>query len=86
MQVLLGLRGSDVNGGHAVRLPGYSWSVCVLVQCMELHYAKLQEERVSAGHSPQSRRKSENTTGETHTRLRSAQRRYLSHELIADCL
>lgn len=28
--------------------------VCVLVQCMEVHHAELQEERVSAGHSPQS--------------------------------
>lgn len=28
--------------------------VCVLVQCMEVHRAELQEERVSAGDSPQS--------------------------------
>lgn len=29
-------------------------SDCLLVQCMEVHHAELQEERVSAGLSPQS--------------------------------
>lgn len=53
---------------------------------MELHHAELQEERVSAGHSPQSTGESENTAGKTHTRLRSTRKHHLGHEVIADCL
>lgn len=53
---------------------------------MEVHHAELQQERLSAGHSPQSARESENTTGEPHTRLLSIRKHHFEREVIANCL